>query len=66
MPGEVYQPLIRYFEAAGHSLQYAIASRPGWSLVEKTKALRWPGYCSVMWMLPVLHRVRRAGRGRHD
>ncbi len=44
------RPLQRYFETMAVSQQYAVLSRPGWSLVEKFRALA-VAYPAALWML---------------
>ena len=44
------QPLLRYFETMAASKQYAVVSRPEWSLVEKFQALAM-AYPVALWML---------------
>ena len=46
----VQQPLVRYFEIMAVSKQYAVASRPGWSIIERYRALAI-GYPVALWML---------------
>lgn len=47
---ELQHPLIGFFEANARSLQYAIASRPGWSLTESFTALAL-AFPIAMWLL---------------
>jgi len=47
---ELQQPLIGFFEANARSLQYAIASRPSWSLTESLTALAL-AFPVAMWLL---------------
>ena len=35
----IYQPLFRYFETTASSYQYALASKPGWSVIEAYRHL---------------------------
>lgn len=44
------QPLQRYFETMAVSLQYAVVTRPAWSLVEKFRALAL-AYPVALWLL---------------
>lgn len=46
----VQQPLLRYFETNALSKQYAIAGRPGWSIIERYRALAL-AFPVAMWML---------------
>ncbi len=46
----IQRPLVRYFETMAHSRQYAVLSRPGWSVVEKFRALAI-AYPVALWML---------------
>ncbi|NLF67631.1 MAG: YkgJ family cysteine cluster protein [Candidatus Anammoximicrobium sp.] len=47
---ELQQPLQRYFETMAVSLQYAVASRPGWPLIDNFRALA-VAYPVALWML---------------
>ena len=47
---EVQQPFVRLYEANASSLQYAIAARPGWSMVESFRALAL-AYPIALWIL---------------
>lgn len=49
----VLRPLTRYFEASAASQQYAVASRPGWPLIEKYRALAL-ALPVTLWMLRYL------------
>ena len=46
----VLKPLNRYFETTVVSKQYAVVSRPGWSVTEKFRALA-VAYPVALWML---------------
>lgn len=47
---EVQQPFVRLYEANASSLQYAIAVRPGWSIVESFRAFAL-AYPVALWIL---------------
>jgi lysine-N-methylase len=44
------RPLQRYFETMAVSLQYAVVTRPDWSLIDKFRALA-VAYPAALWML---------------
>ena len=46
----VQRPLVRLYEANACSLQYAIAARPGWSIVESFRAFAL-AYPIALWIL---------------
>ena len=46
----IQRPLNRYFETTAVSKQYAVVSRPGWSVIEKYRALVI-AYPIALWML---------------
>jgi len=46
----IQRPLVRYFETMAVSKQYAVLSRPGWSVIEKFRALA-TAYPIALWML---------------
>jgi lysine-N-methylase len=45
-----WEPINTYFEAQATSTQYAVASRPGWPLVDSFRALAL-GYPVALWLL---------------
>ncbi|MCB9936641.1 MAG: YkgJ family cysteine cluster protein [Planctomycetaceae bacterium] len=47
---DVQQPFVRMYEANASSLQYAIAVRPGWSMVESFRAFAL-AYPVALWIL---------------
>ncbi|HUG70716.1 MAG TPA: YkgJ family cysteine cluster protein [Pirellulaceae bacterium] len=47
---EIQQPFVRLYEANACSLQYAIAARPAWSLVESFRAFAL-AYPVALWIL---------------
>lgn len=47
---EVQQPLVRLYETNASSLQYAIAVRPGWPIVESFRAFAL-AYPVALWIL---------------
>ena len=50
MSPEIQQPFVRLYEANAMSLQYAIAVRPGWSIVESFRAFAL-AYPVALWIL---------------
>lgn len=47
---DLQKPLVQYFETMVASAQYAVVHRPGWTIIEKFRALAMV-YPAAMWML---------------